>query len=210
MPVKSISVKNIYEVLSYIRKRPSFVDSNITHLWYYLEGYHFSSITKNTDSYEVFPQFWYFHEFVKEHYNRNESTAGWKNIILRENDGDNEKSFSVFFELLEEFKKLYVESIKVAQLSEENIKFHHSDECEFKRGDNLPIWNEPKEVYLIEYSNSFGWSLIIKPSENFPNEWSTRYSSEEEAKDKVKGYFGDYLQWEACRGNLNELATSLY
>ena len=45
-----------------------------------------------------------FHDFVANHYGRPESTAGWKNIIVSECQGDEEKAVDVFFTLYDQFR----------------------------------------------------------------------------------------------------------
>lgn len=44
-----------------------------------------------------------FNDWVAKKYNYFESTAGWKNIILNENNQDEEKSLKEFFKLYDQF-----------------------------------------------------------------------------------------------------------
>ena len=46
-----------------------------------------------------------FSDFVAKHFGWFESTAGWKNIILKESEGDEAKAVEEFFELYDEYRK---------------------------------------------------------------------------------------------------------
>ena len=45
-----------------------------------------------------------FHDWVVDYYGWNESTAGWKNIILKECDNDEMKAVDEFFKIYDKFK----------------------------------------------------------------------------------------------------------
>jgi len=101
-----------------IRKRPGLYlgSPSITALYHYLHG--FSSALDRLGNIGLTVRllplpFSYFHSFVANHYDWFESTSGWCNIILQENDLDEEKSLETFFELFDKFMSL---SIRQCQL----------------------------------------------------------------------------------------------
>ncbi len=68
----------------------------------FLAGVYYSIDTYGVDE-EIFLDG--FHDFVAEHYRWKESTAGWKNILLKECKGDEEKALDEFFKLYDAYKK---------------------------------------------------------------------------------------------------------
>jgi len=53
---------------------------------------------------ETEPKFEKFNDWVASYYGWNESTAGWKNIILSESNNDEEKALKEFFNIFDKFK----------------------------------------------------------------------------------------------------------
>ena len=102
-------IKRIYQLIEsdHFRTKPNLYigDRNITTLYNFLNGAFFALKIHEVESRESEPDFRKFHDWVADHYNWFESTAGWKNIILKECDGDEEKALDVFFNLYDEFKK---------------------------------------------------------------------------------------------------------
>lgn len=67
----------------------------------FIDGVFYSFDAYNVDEGWIFDGF---HDWVADYYNWTESTAGWKNIILKECSGDEEKSIDEFFKLYDKFK----------------------------------------------------------------------------------------------------------
>ena len=74
---------SIYDLLAIIRKRPGMYIGEITlnNLFNYISGYRAAMDIAGIEDISI-PEFYDFHEFVKEQYGYRESTAGWANMIL--------------------------------------------------------------------------------------------------------------------------------
>ena len=70
----------------------------------FIDGYFYGLDVKEIHLRESEPKFEKFSDWVANHFNWYESTAGWKNIILKECDGDEKLSVDKFFELYDKFK----------------------------------------------------------------------------------------------------------
>ena len=101
-------MKSIYELLEMIRQKPGMYlgQRSLTALRGFISGYYFGREENDMLVEEEIPPFRQFHDWVARYYKWYESTAGWKNIILRE-VGDEAKACDVFFELLELFKQRF-------------------------------------------------------------------------------------------------------
>lgn len=180
-------------------------DKKISTLRTFLDGYNFATQIHHVDCSNEYPPFWYFHEWAMDQYGWYESTAGWKNIILKENDNDEEKSLQVFFQLIDEFKKLHPISIESAYINDENLAFHHSDNCIIKYGNGKPIYENASEVMMVRFSHDFGLSLfVVQNGKSVGTEWTTRYDTSSEAKHQVERLFGN-VEWREQKGDLTEI-----
>lgn len=82
------------------RKRPGMYLAfpTISILFGFITGY-FYAVDANDVTLEDMDKLNGFNDFVANHYRWPESMAGWRNIILKESGGDEEKAFTTFFEL---------------------------------------------------------------------------------------------------------------
>ena len=216
--IKEIEINNIYDLIELIEKRPGMYirDARISSLRSFLDGYQFSAMVHNIEKEQVFPPFWYFHEWAMHKYGWGESTAGWKNIILEENQNDEELALTKCFELIREFRTLKPISIQRSKLNKTNIKFHHSEDCKIKRYiDPIkqltgPLYENADEIFIIEFSHNFGFSIFIGLNgKSIGLDWRDRFKTDEEAIAKAETLFGESLIWENLTGDLIKLGKSI-
>lgn len=198
-------LKNTYTLLEYCKKRSTIFENKISNLYYFLMGYEWISSLNES----ILP-FWYFHDWISDYYSWGESTAGWRHIILEECKGDEVEAFDVFFQLLEEFKKVNILSVHTAELQDDHKNFHQSVDCQIKSLDNAPVWQNPKFVSILEFSHNFGWSFIVDPIENLGLEWRDRFNTETEIKSKLQEYFGNDLKWTPVTSDMNEIGKKIF
>ena len=79
-------------------------DNTLSAMYFHLQGY-FAACEEHGVVDEDVPNFSGFHDFVAKYYSYNASTAGWKNIILRENNFNEKQSLLKFFELVDLYKQ---------------------------------------------------------------------------------------------------------
>ena len=79
-------------------------ERKISTLSSFLEGALYALDAYGVERKDNEPDFREFHDWVSNYYGRDESTAGWKNIILEEVGGNEEKAVDEFFKLFDEFK----------------------------------------------------------------------------------------------------------
>lgn len=208
-----IKVNNVFELIELIKKRPGLYigNNNITSMQNFIDGYDFACLVNDIEHNNVYPLFWYFHEWAMEKYNWGESTAGWKHIILQENNNDEIKALSVFFEEIDEFKKLHPISIEYIELTKENLDFNNSDLCKIKVYNrktklfDLPIYEKADKVFLVEHSHNFGFSIFVSYKGKMTgNDWTNRFRSAEKAKAYTKSLFDTNSKWSSLSGNLME------
>ena len=86
------------------RRRPGMYLSSptISILFGFITGY-FYAVDANDVTLKDMDKLNGFNDFVANHYGWLESTAGWRNIILKESGGDEKKAFTRFFELYDVF-----------------------------------------------------------------------------------------------------------
>jgi phosphoribosylanthranilate isomerase len=104
--LKEQKIRNIYDLLDAIQPRPAlfFGKKSIVRLNAFLNGYFFASKDFEIDfDWKKFHSI-SFQNYIAKHFDWDESTVGWANIILEECNNDEEKAFDLFFALLEEFK----------------------------------------------------------------------------------------------------------
>lgn len=104
-------INTIFELLdsSEFRRRIEMYigDRKITTLDNFLNGAFFTLKIYEIENDPNRPDFQKFHDFVSNYYDREESTMGWKNIILNENKHEEEKALNEFFRLYDEFISKY-------------------------------------------------------------------------------------------------------
>lgn len=215
---RTFEIRNIYDLIDLLEKRPAMYlgDKNISCLRSFLDGYQFAQESNKPFTEEVFPPFWYFHEWAMHQYGWGESTAGWKNILLDENGGDEEKALDDFFRQVKVFKELVPVSIRKATLTKENLEFHFSDACGHKRYVDVvnqivgPLHNHADEVFIIEFSHQFGFSVFVRSkNEWIGHEWMDRFKHSEDAIKLTEYLFGKQLNWSVVKGDLLEQAKLL-
>lgn len=64
----------------------------------FIFGYYFAQFSDSR--YDLLDNF---DDWIANYYGWNESTAGWKNIIIKECNGDKEKAVDEFFKLFDKF-----------------------------------------------------------------------------------------------------------
>jgi hypothetical protein len=101
------SGNNLFELLrsDSFRKRPAMYlgEATLSNLQNFIAGYYFP---QDMHKFSLIPQeqqFQDFHDWVARYCGWKESTAGWKNIILQECQGDEKKALDSFFELYDNF-----------------------------------------------------------------------------------------------------------
>jgi hypothetical protein len=190
-------------------------DTKISSLNAFLNGYSFSKHIDSVDDSKDFPPFWYFHEWAMEKYNWRESTAGWKNIILKENNNDEEISLKVFFEMIDDFKKLHPVSIQRLKISNKSLAFHYSDECKTKiigsdLSDRKPVYDKVDEILLAEFSHSFGFSyFVVNKKRLVGTDWTKRFKDIKSTKENVELLFGPQNEWEHVAGDLTTVLKQI-
>jgi hypothetical protein len=210
--VYNINVNNIYDLIELMKQKPAMYmgDNKISTMRTFLDGYKFSSMVHNIKSEKVFPPFWYFHEWAKEKYNWFESTAGWKNIILEENNNDEEKALETFFAMIDEFRTLHPLSIEKLQLTKQNMDFHHSDKCQINYASGKPIYENADEVLLVKYSHDFGYSYFVTFQNKVQGlDWMDRYKDKKTLKESLYRLFGQLEHWQLLKGDLKSTLENI-
>lgn len=204
-------INNVYDLLDLIRPRAALYigDNKLSSLSAFLSGYFFSESNNSIEANNEFPPFWYFHEWAMVQYKWYESTAGWKHIILKENNNDEERSLVVFFEMMDDFRKLHPISMQQLKISEESLAFHHSDKCQTKRiigkdlSDLLPLHDKADELLLVKFSHSFGYSFfVLYKGKLVGTDWTARFKDIASAKHKIESLFGPQNNYEQVTGDL--------
>ncbi|MCC5664560.1 hypothetical protein LC653_11685 [Nostoc sp. CHAB 5784] len=150
-------MKNLYEILAMIRSRPGMYlgQRSLTALSGFIGGYSFALGENGIFYGEETPPFTQFNDWVARYYKWYESTAGWKNIILRE-VGDEAKACDVFFELFELFKQRFP-VVKHRVFLNQN---HKSTGAIYRRICIDGIEKEldsPKEIRIVQYTTDSGF-----------------------------------------------------
>jgi len=144
-------------------------------------------------------------------YSWGESTTGWKNVILQENNNDEIKALDVFFDQIDKFKKLHPISIEYIELTKENLEFNDSELCKTKVYNrktklfDLPVYEKADKVFLVEHSHNFGFSIFVSYKGKLTgNDWTNRFKSAEKAKSFTKNLFSSNQQWNPLTENLTK------
>ena len=103
----SIQLKTVFELLDHerFRKRPVMYlgDKKISTLKAFLDGYFYAeNLNSIKDKSNV--RFEEFHSWVADFFEWKGTSAGWKDIILQECDGNEEQAFDKFLEVYDKFK----------------------------------------------------------------------------------------------------------
>ncbi|MEH2280886.1 MAG: hypothetical protein V7K90_06010 [Nostoc sp.] len=189
-------MNNIYDILAMIRTRPGMYlgQRSLTALRSFLDGYFFAIGKNGILIEEENPPFSQFHDWVARYYKWNESTAGWKNIILRE-VGDEAKACDVFFELLELFKQRFP-VLKYRVSLNQN---HKSTGAIYRRicidGIEKDL-DPPKEIRIVQYTTDSGFYRFDVSQAGEISEIGY-FETEELAMEEVKREFEVSLdEWE--------------
>ena len=185
-----------------MRQRPELYlgRRSITAMRDYLGGFQSAMYVfgiKNSSEKLLPLDFWFFNEYVANHFNWYESTAGWNNIILQENDFDEEKSLWVFYELFDGFRALSIENYCHTVLREENINYHYENEYAPKRGDGIktePLYINPKEAYMIRLTDSTGFLWMVN-TDLHHRLWQKIFKTRNEIEMFSKQCFGTIMDW---------------
>ncbi|ARS41322.1 hypothetical protein CA265_17340 [Sphingobacteriaceae bacterium GW460-11-11-14-LB5] len=99
--------KNLYEFIDLTKVRTAMYigDESLSALYFCIGGYYWACGINGTDE-KLQPDFSLFHDFVANYYLYRDSTAGWKNIILAENFGDEKRALKEFYKLFDMFRTM--------------------------------------------------------------------------------------------------------
>ncbi|MCL2862334.1 MAG: hypothetical protein FWE22_07995 [Firmicutes bacterium] len=206
--MNEIEIENdneLYELLNEIRPRPGMYlgIGSLSRLQAYMGGffhaYNNLKVKQNPKNYILPLPFWFFHEFIKNHYGEIASTAGWCNLILSNNSNDDEKSLEVFFSLIDIYKNLTVVKCQMAEISEENNKFNLKNKLspKYSIGNNRKLYSAiPKvnKIFIYELSNNAGYFCTIE-LENEIHIIMTIEKTDFEIKKFFDNLFGENLKW---------------
>ncbi len=195
----------IYDILDSVRERPALLmgSKSITVLRNFLDGAGYAShIFGIDDGYNDFSPipFRFFNDYVARFYNYIECTAGWTNMILDRNNGDEQASFDKFYTLLDNFRSINISKIHKCALSQEQIDYHIESEFAPKRilhndcNQIEPLFIQPKEIYMIELSNNSGYLCMI---DGYGTSYlhSSLLTSREAAIEYFKSNFSGTYHW---------------
>lgn len=87
-------------------------ENKITSLKGFIDGYFHALDCMEIHHGETEPNFDEFHDWVANYFDWRESTAGWKNIILEESNGDENQAVKLFFEVYDKFRASQVGEYK--------------------------------------------------------------------------------------------------
>ena len=142
----------------------------------------------------------YFHDYVANYYNYSESTAGWCNIILQENDFDEEKGYEMFLKLFDIFSSLSIQHCLYAKLNGDAISYHNTNKYAPKKTlapDYVqiePLYRNPVEVYLFELSHNAGYIHMINTDTQHCLH-TGMHKHENNAAAYLKNSFGPDFRW---------------
>jgi hypothetical protein len=128
----------------------------------------------------------------------------WKVAILEYCDGNQEKGFWKFYELLDEFVLLKPRKISITNLYDENFSFYYSENNRNKSyrifgADNKFILDPaPYQIKLVDFGycvHSYHYDYYYKVNEYKYGLYSSHFGSIEEAVIAYQNKFGN-LQWD--------------
>jgi hypothetical protein len=200
---------NLYNLLLQMEKRPGmYIGSNkLSDLYRFINGYTFCAGFHNIESEKISPPlFPYFNEFIRKKYNWFESTSGWCNMILEENENDEEEGLKVFYELFHKFRQITAVRIQKVKFTEENITHNESKGRRYGTGEL--VYKNPQEIYLVEYSQNFGFAyFVIDDGKN--NDWLDIHKTEKDVLEIFKKQFGEIDNWEVLEDDLMSVVEHL-
>lgn len=153
-------IKNLYEYIDLMKTRIMMTvgERSLSALYFHVKGYEAGSKVDE----RLEPEFHLFHDFVANYYLRFESTAGWRNIILAENYGNEERALEEFFVLFDDFrknvkptnsKKILLDLLEKIILNENNFLENLIKEITVEDYNRLkPLLNK---IALVEFSSDY-------------------------------------------------------
>jgi len=117
-----MNLESFYEFLDHIRQRPALYlgETSITVFKGYFYG--FLEGSKLLENKELAAELTKLNNWVAMRLGYFEGTSGWKNMLLKLENGDEEKALKKFFTLLDEFKKRKARVIYEAKISSPKTK----------------------------------------------------------------------------------------
>lgn len=213
-----MELNNLYDILKFLEKRPEMYlgNRNLSSLYNFIIGYEQCCFIHKIPKEQIFPPFYYFHEWTRTKYNFEGSANGWKSMILEKNDHDEEKSFEEFFDSFYEFIQLYPIKAHMAKISDKNLTFHRSSECEiktivdFETYEKEPLYQHVDEVFIIEISQDFGFANFLKyKGEPIGYEWKKIFPDLKSAKESFTSLFGSGLDWKEINDNVQKITLDI-
>ncbi len=100
------NAKNLYDFIDLTKVRTAMYigGESLSALCFCIGGYQWACDINGIEE-KLQPDFSLFNDFIANYYSYNESTAGWKNIILAENFGNEKQALAEFYMLFDLFKK---------------------------------------------------------------------------------------------------------
>jgi hypothetical protein len=193
---------NLYKILWLIEKRPGmYIGTNeLSDLKQFINAYTFCADMHDIEEEKIFPPFDYFHEFIQKKYNWFESTSGWCNMILKENNDNEEEALKDFFTTIKVFQTLKPISIQKVKLTEENII--HNENKGSRYGTGELVYKNPQEIYLVEYSQNFGFAYFVIDNDGKSKNWLDIYETQNEVIEILEQQFGKIEKWETLQDDL--------
>lgn len=160
-----MNLKSFYEFLEHIRQRPALYlgETSITvfngYFYGFLEG------SKLLENKEIATELRKLHDWVAMRLGCFECTSGWKNMLLKSENGNEEKALKKFFIFLEEFKKRKAKVIYEAKISSQTTKANTAQIIRYTKnkgcfirwiGKNNEIY--PDEFYCYDLKTAFFFS----------------------------------------------------
>ncbi|MDR6759903.1 hypothetical protein J2Y38_000082 [Flavobacterium sp. 2755] len=97
---------NLYSLLDLIWEKPHLYigDKHLSTLYYTINGYQLYVLNNKVNE-NLIPEWSSFHDFVSIQLNYSESTSGYRTMILKTCNFDEEKAFIEFYRLFDLFRK---------------------------------------------------------------------------------------------------------
>lgn len=160
-----MNLETFYELLEKIHQRPALYlgESSITVFSGYFYGF-FEGSKLYKDKRTVV-ELRKFHDWVAMRLGYFESTSGWKNMLLKSENGNEEKAFKKFFVFLDEFKNREAKIIYEAKISSKKTKAVTAQIIRYKKNKGCFIrWIGkddkvfPDEFYCYDLKTAFFFS----------------------------------------------------
>ncbi|MDJ1501192.1 hypothetical protein [Xanthocytophaga agilis] len=207
-------MEDIYQLLDKIKPRPGMYlgKGSISALAQFIGGYDYAFHSLGIDNPEM-PPFHMFHEWAAHRFNWYEATAGWSHIILQECEGNEARALDVFYQVLEDFKRLIPIAITKVSIQPENRAFYEARQAEtrqlFKLNSDEYTSVIADTLYLIEFSDLFGYYIYEVTNDKVIG-IDRRFKTKEEVVKRVKAGFGENLYMvEIARDEVERLFKKL-